>query len=109
MEPTHAIHGMVQDGLIVPLDPIPVDWADGRRVRIQADGETTVDDRAEIERWYAALTALGPAQYEPGEREVIERHMLEADRNAKESMKRSWARFDGALPSRHEPPERGAE
>lgn len=103
------IHGIVQDGEIVPLDPIPVEWGDGRYVVIDVAGEPTVDDRAEIDRWYANLIALGPAHYEPGEREVIEQLMNHADREAKESMKRSWSRFNGPLSTGHEPPERSAE
>lgn len=103
------IHGVVRDGEIVPLDPIPAEWGDGREVFIEATGKIASDERAEIERWHAKLAALGPAQYKEGEREAIEQFMLDADREAKESMKRSWARFNGDISSRHKPPERGAE
>lgn len=102
------INGVVQDGAIVPLDPIPEDWVDGLRVLIEAATDVDADEQAEIERWFADLSALGPARYEPGEREAIERLMEDADREAKESMGRSWARFHDALPAGHEPPQRGA-
>jgi hypothetical protein len=97
-----VIHGVIKDGEIVPLDPIPEDWSDGRQVVIEAAGAPATDERAEIDRWHADLAALGPAQYEPGEREAIDQLMADADREAKESMKRSWARFDDALPPGHE-------
>jgi len=100
------IHGVVHDGAILALDPIPADW-DGRSVVIEAAANVPNDERAEIEKWYGELEALGPAQYEPGEREAIEKVMAEADREAKEYVKRSWARFDDVLSAGHEPPERG--
>lgn len=100
------IHGVVQDGAILPLDPIPAEW-DGRQVVIEATGDVPSNERAEIESWYADLEALGPALYESGERATIEKIMAEADREAKESVKRSWARFDDIIPAGHEPPERG--
>lgn len=103
------IHGVVQDGTILPLDPIPPEWGDGRPLVIEAAGAVSVDERLEIDRRYAELEALGPAQYEPGEREAIEKVMADADREAKEYVRRSWAHFDDALPAGHEPPQRGPE
>lgn len=88
------IHGVIQDGTILPLDPIPPEWGDGRQVVIEAAGEDSLDERAKIEKWYADLEALGPAQYEPGEREVIDKIMADADREAKEYVRRSWAHFE---------------
>jgi hypothetical protein len=101
-----VIHGVIQAGTIVPLDPIPADW-DGRQVVIEPAAVTAREECAEIERWYAELAALGPAQYEPGEREAVERLLSEADREAKEYVRRSWARFDAAVPAGHQSPERG--
>jgi hypothetical protein len=103
------IHGIVQAGTILPLEPIPPDWDDGQRVVIELTADVSGDERARIEQWYADLEALGPAQYEPGEREAIEKFMADADREAKEFMRRSWARFDDALPARHQSPKRPAE
>jgi hypothetical protein len=65
------IHGVIQQGVIQPLEPIPADW-DGQEVTIEAAPGANGDDRAEIERWHAELEKLGPAQYEPGEREAFE-------------------------------------
>ena len=92
------IHGVVQEGTILALEPVPADW-NGREVTIEAAAETLGEDRAAIERWYAEMEALGPAQYEAGEREAIERVMAEADGEAKEQMKRTWACFDDVVSS----------
>jgi hypothetical protein len=98
------IHGVIQDGTIQPLEPIPPEWGDGRRVVIESEGGAPADERDAIERWFAELEALGPARYEPGEREQIERLMADADREAKEYVKRSWAGFDDTVPARHQSP-----
>lgn len=101
------IHGVIQDGKILPLDPLPQEWIEGLEVVIEAAPGTAGDERIQIEEWFAAFEALGPAQYEPGEREAIDRFMSEADHDAKDSMRKSWARFDDALPPGHKSPERG--
>lgn len=101
------IHGVVQHGGILPLDPLPAEWGDGRHVVIEDAGEVAPDERAEIEQWYADIETLGPAQYGPGERAALDNMLSEADREAKDSVRRSWVRFDDALPARHQPPQRG--
>jgi hypothetical protein len=78
-------------------------------VVIEPADDLPSDEREQIERWYAELEALGAAIYEPGEREAIEAMMADADRVAKEQVKRSWARFDDVVPPRHQSSERGAQ
>lgn len=41
------IHGVVRDGTILPLDPIPDDW-NQRRVAIEATVDVAEDQRKEI-------------------------------------------------------------
>jgi hypothetical protein len=94
------IRGIIQGGEIRPLDPIPSDW-DGCHVVIETEDHASTEERAQIEQWYAELKALGPAQYESGEREMIEHVLAEADREAKEHVRRSWASFDDNLPAGH--------
>ncbi len=103
------IHGVVKGNEILPIDPIPPEWADGRHVVIEAAEAPAADDLEEIESWFANLAKLGPARYEPGEREAIERLMQDADWEAKESMRRSWAKFHGTVPPGHQSPQRGTE
>ncbi len=94
-------------GTILPLEPIPQEWSEGLEVVIEAAPRVATDERARIEQWFAALEALGAAQYEPGEREAIERFMAEADHDAKESMRRSWGRFNDVVSPGHKLSQRG--
>lgn len=104
------IHGVIHDGAIVPLDPLPPEWVEGREVVIEAASEASPDDPVRIEAWFAEMQAIGPLQSEPGEREAIEKFMAEADREAKDQVRRSWARFNGdSLSPGHEPPQRDPE
>ncbi|MBW3542640.1 MAG: hypothetical protein KY476_20445 [Planctomycetes bacterium] len=41
-----------------------------------------------LDAWYEELQRLGPAEYDPGEREEIARLMKEADRESKEHVRR---------------------
>jgi hypothetical protein len=81
---------IVQGGRILPLEPLPADWSDGQRVVIEPATDGPFDERADIEKWFADLEALGSARYEPEERAALERIMAEADREAKESVKRRY-------------------
>jgi hypothetical protein len=79
------IRAVVQDGLIHPLDPLPVDWAEGRMVLVQDAESPTSDD---LDTWYQELQRLGPAQYDPGERDEIQAIWAAADAQAKALVRR---------------------
>ncbi len=79
------IRAVVQNGLIHPLDPMPVDWIEGRVVLVEGTESDTTDDLA---TWYEELQLLGPAQYDPGEREQVRARLAEADAQAKEFVRR---------------------
>jgi len=79
------IRAMVQNGLIRPLDPLPLDWAEGRLVVVE-DAESAVSD--DLDAWYQELKRLGPAQYDPGEREQVRATLAEADAQAKALVRR---------------------
>lgn len=75
------IRAIVQNGLIRPLDPIPPDWVEGHEVVVDvSDLASTLD----VDAWYAELQKLGPAMYEPGEREQVQAILREADETAKD-------------------------
>jgi len=76
---------MVQNGLIRPLDPLPLDWVEGRLVVVE-DAESAVSDDLDV--WYQELKRLGPAQYDPGEREQVRATLADADARAKELVRR---------------------
>jgi hypothetical protein len=84
------IRAVVQNGLIRPLDPLPVDWTEGRVVLVEDAESDTTDDLA---TWYEELQLLGPAQYDPGEREQIRATLAEADAQAKEFVRREMEAF----------------
>jgi predicted DNA-binding antitoxin AbrB/MazE fold protein len=79
------IRAVVQDGLLRPLDPLPLDWAEGHIVVVE-DAESAISD--DLDEWYEELNRLGPAQYAPGEREQIRAILAEADAQAKEFVRR---------------------
>jgi hypothetical protein len=79
------IRAVVQNGLIFPLEPLPVDWIEGRIVVVENPESGAADD---LDEWYRELERLGPAQYEPGEREQVRILMAEADAHAKELVRR---------------------
>jgi hypothetical protein len=79
------IRAVVQNGLLRPLDPLPVGWAEGRIVVVE-DAEPGLSD--DLDDWYRELVRLGSAQYEPGEREQIRTLLAEADAQAKELVRR---------------------
>jgi hypothetical protein len=79
------IRAIIQNGQIHPLDPLPVEWTEGRQVIIE-DAETPSPD--DLEGWYRELQELGPAQYEPGEWERVQATLAEADELAKALVRR---------------------
>jgi hypothetical protein len=79
------IRAVIHEGLIRPLDPLPVDWTEGRMVIVD-DAECAPAD--DLDKWYEELRLLGSAQYDPGEREVIRTILAGADAQAKEHVRR---------------------
>lgn len=79
------IRAIIQKGQIRLLDPLPVEWTEGRQVIVE-DAETTSSD--DLEGWYRELQELGPARYEPGEWERVQAILTEADEQAKAEVRR---------------------
>jgi hypothetical protein len=84
-EGSPMIRGVLQDGLIRPIDHLPPDWAEGRMVVVEDAESASPDD---LDEWYQELKRLGAAQYDPGERDQIRAIMAEADAQAKELVRR---------------------
>ncbi len=79
------VRARVQDGVFVPMDPIPVDWTDGHEVVV----EDADRDRAQsVESWIREFDAMGPAEYEPGEWEQVQEILREADEQSKSYVRR---------------------
>jgi len=89
------IHAQVHKGRLKLLAPIPKSW-EGREVTIRpaTEDELTPDDPIpDLEEKLAALHALGPMQWEPGERERIEQELREMDRISREKLLRLPEKF----------------
>ncbi len=78
------IRAIIQDGQIRPLDPLPAERIEGRRVIVE-DAESVPSD--DLDDWYRELHELGPAHYEPGEWERVQATLAEADELAKAAVR----------------------
>jgi hypothetical protein len=90
------IHARVQKGRLKLLGPIPKSW-EGREVTLRpaTEDELTPDDPIpDLQEKMAALHALGPMQWEPGERERIEQDLREMDRISREKLLRLPEKFE---------------
>jgi hypothetical protein len=79
------IRAIVENGQIRPLDPLPAEWNEGREVIVEA-AESTTDE--ELAAWYRELQRLGPAEYDPGEWQNMQKVLDEADQQAKALVRR---------------------
>ncbi len=79
------IRAVFKDGSIHPVDPLPPDWRDGERLVVdQADGGLPA---GELERW-AQDVAQASAAIPPEDFQLIESALADADRLAKETVRR---------------------
>jgi hypothetical protein len=81
------IKAVVRNGQIHPLEPMPSDWKDGQEVRVES-GDVSPPQDGDLDEWLRELDELGPVVYEPGEREAMQAVLDEADRQAKEIVRR---------------------
>jgi hypothetical protein len=79
------IRARVRPERVEVQDPIPEQW-DGQTVKIVP--MTPDDPQPDLEERLAALQALGPAEFEPGERELAADLPAEKDRLSRQAMQR---------------------
>jgi hypothetical protein len=79
------IRARVRKGRVEPQDPIPDEW-EGQTVKIVP--LTPDDPIPDLEERLAAFHALGPMEYDPGEREAIEQILEEQDRISRAAMQK---------------------
>jgi len=77
------IHARIHEGRVEAQDPIPEEW-EGQLVKILP--MTPDDPIPDLEEWLAALHAMGPIEYEPGERELIAGTLAELELISKTAM-----------------------
>lgn len=82
------IRAVFSHGSIVPIDELPADWEKEKSLLIEPDPDGDNPLPEELQKWFDDLQALGTAEYEPGEIEQMEALMAEADRQAKEFVRR---------------------
>ncbi|HLW65607.1 MAG TPA: hypothetical protein VKS79_09835 [Gemmataceae bacterium] len=75
----------IKKGRVQVQDPIPKEW-EGQMVKIMP--LTPDDPLPDPEEWLAKMKALGPMEYDPGEKEKIEKDLAEMGRISKEAMKK---------------------
>jgi len=77
------VQARIHHGRIEVQDPIPEEW-EGQLVKVLP--LTPDDPLPDLEERLAALAALGPMEFEPGEREVVDLTLGEMDRLSREAM-----------------------
>jgi hypothetical protein len=79
------LDAVVSGGEIRPLEPLPADWQEGQRLRVEkADESATPAD--EIDRDFALLATMC-ASSDPADEEQLQRALQEARRQAKEQVR----------------------
>jgi hypothetical protein len=79
------IQARIRDGRIEVQDPIPQEW-EGQLVKILP--LTPDDPIPDLEERLAALTALGPMEFDPGEHEAVASVLEEMNRKSREAMEK---------------------
>ena len=82
------MRAVYRNGLIYPSEAVPPELSEGQEVKVEWDFEEPSDDPAEIERWDLEWQRVGPMKYEAGEGERVRSVLEEADRKAKEVVRR---------------------
>ena len=83
------IRAVVQNGSLLPLDPIPVEWADGRELDVDVKLGPAVEDWNE---WNRELNEL-VAQIDPSDFAIVQAELVENDRLEKERMHQEMERL----------------
>ncbi len=82
------IRAVYSHGSIVPIDQLPANWEEGQTLRIEPDADWESPSREDLQKWFDELQAMGTTEYEPEEKERMQAVMAEADRQAKEIVRR---------------------
>jgi hypothetical protein len=85
LEVLSMVRAIMSDGEIRPIEPMPADWRDGQRLRIEKadDGDMPLE---EIDRDFAELAELCAAS-ESADEDQMERALQEARRQSKDHVR----------------------
>lgn len=71
---------VLKNGVILPLEPLPPEWADGQELSVES---APIDDEdQDFERWMSELNAL-IAENDPADLDRVEKSIKAADDQAK--------------------------
>jgi hypothetical protein len=70
---------VLKNGVIMPLEPLPAEWADGRKLVVEDAAE---DDNQDFDTWLSELESLIAAN-DPAELARIDQTIHAADEQAK--------------------------
>jgi hypothetical protein len=79
------LRARIHQGRVEVQGPIPKEW-EGQPVKILP--LTPEDPLPDLEERLAALAALGPMEFEPGERELVGQVLGQMDRLSREAMQK---------------------
>lgn len=85
------IRAVLRDGIIYPVDPVPAEWAEGQPLSVEQMAQMDDDapeDPEELKRWYEDLKSTLDTLDDPEDHKRIQAAMEEADRSAKEWVRR---------------------
>ena len=72
------IRAVIKNGVILPIEPLPIDWIEGRSVIVEE-----LDESADtLEKWASDMDALTAELDDSEEWQRIEAALAEADRQA---------------------------
>jgi hypothetical protein len=71
---------VLKNGVILPLEPLPPEWADGQELRVESADDD--DESKDIDTWYTELQSL-VAHNDPAEIARMEQAIATADQEAK--------------------------
>jgi hypothetical protein len=83
------LQARIHQGRVEVQDPIPKEW-EGQLVKIVP--LTPDDPLPDLEERLATLQALGPMEFEPGERELVAQVLGEMDRLSRDAMQKIGGR-----------------
>jgi hypothetical protein len=82
------IKAVLRDGLIHPTESLPPGWKDGKELLVQEAEIAPPQTSAEITRWREEIDAAAAELDDAAEWEALEATLAEADRQAKDFVRR---------------------
>jgi hypothetical protein len=84
-----SIRGIISNGVIVPIDPLPSNWGEGKTViALDVESEGGADEDIAIQRFISTVINLDPLEFDPGEEARLDQMLQDSDRQSKEIVRR---------------------